>query len=431
MAKCAFTHHSGLCSRLIKCEAKPFDQLFMKYLQISCAILLVASLAFGVRAQAVTTSSFGLGKNPWLGRTLTKAELLPQIQRAAGYLARQQLADGQFVYLNDPRGKARQDKGDKYSLIRHLGAVYALLRAHEQSPTPAYLEAARKGLEFAKGFVVTKGGESLLRGLTGRPNIGENGFLVLDLALYAKLKGPGFEKDLELGKKLANFVADNLVYGNKLQTKEQWAECQAAMGLILFQEVFGAPKERSESYVSVAEKWLIGAHKDGKRSHWSIQAIAWLGKARPNADKILLEDGLLAGHQQMEGVYDVASSEGQNRLVGSKKGKLNSCNATARNEGLIAAHVLARRLFRPEEASYFLARVKEHLAFAMQFQYGAYGNFYEKDPVLSRMGRLFNLDGGVFDNPTNGSVRIDYVSHHLRAMAAYLSATGEASTVSR
>ena len=390
-------------------------------LRFSRSILLLVLALGSARAEAVS-SPFGDGKNPWLGLEMTREELLPAITRTAGYLVRQQLADGQFVYLNDPRGKARQASGDKYSLIRHLGAVYALLRAHEQAPNPAVLAAARRGLDFAKGFVVTKGGVSQLKGLNGKPNLGENGFLVLDLALYAKLQGPGFAADRTMTDALAGFVADHLVYGNELSTKEQWAECQAAMGLILYQEAFGAPRGRATSYITTAEQWLIAARNDGKRSHWSIQAASWLGRARPNVDKLLLEEGLIAGHAQMEGVFDQNSAGSSPRLVGSKAGKLNSCNATARTEGLIAAHSLAKRLYRTDEAQYFWSRAKEHLAFGMQFQYGSPGNFYERDPLLSRLGRLFHLDGGVFDSPANGSVRIDYVSHHLRAMTAFLSA---------
>lgn len=390
-------------------------------------IFRVVPLAFALtfasapRAAAVSLRA-GDETNPWLGKEMTRDELLPQIKRSASYLARQQLGDGQFVYLNDPRGKARKDKGDKYSLIRHLGSVYALLRAYEQSPDPAFLKAARRGLDFALGFVVEKDGSTWLKGVSGKPNLGENGFLVLDLTLYAKLQGEGFVKDRDVTDRLAAFVDENLEYGNRLATKEQWAECQAAMGLILYQETFGLPKDSERNYVSTAEKWLIAARKDGRRTHWSIQAAAWLARARPGVDKILLEEGLLAGHSQLENVFDQSSAGKVSRLVGSKAGKLNSCNATARNEGLIAAHGLAKRLFRTSEATYFLKRVKEHLAFAMQFQYGATGNLYEKDPLLSRMGRLFSLDGGVFDSPKSGSVRIDYVSHHLRAMAAYLDA---------
>lgn len=386
------------------------------------AIVPLALALVPARADAVVVRA-GDETNPWLGKGMTRAELLPQIKSSASYLARQQLADGQFVYLNDPRGKARKDKGDKYSLIRHLGSVYALLRAHEQSPDPAFLKAARRGLDFALAFVVEKDGVTMLKGINGKPNLGENGFLVLDLALFAKLGGEGAALDRDVTDRLAAFVDDNLEYGNKLSTKEQWAECQAAMGLILYQETFGLPKDRARNYVSTAEKWLIAARKDGRRTHWSIQAAAWLARARPNVDKLLLEEGLLAGHAQLENVFDRSSAGKVSRLVGSKAGKLNSCNATARNEGLIAAHGIARRLFRNSEAAYFLKRVKEHLAFAMQFQYGAAGNFYEKDPLLSRMGRLFGLDGGVFDSPKAGTVRIDYVSHHLRAMAAYLQAT--------
>ena len=60
------------------------------------------------------------------------------------------------------------------------------------------------------------------------------------------------------------------------------------------------------------------------------------------------------------------------------------------------------------------------MAYAMQFQYGNPHNFYAKDKRMLRIGKLFDMDGGVFNDPQTGHVRIDYVSHHIRAMAAWV-----------
>jgi len=53
------------------------------------------------------------------------------------------------------------------------------------------------------------------------------------------------------------------------------------------------------------------------------------------------------------------------------------------------------------------------------------GNLFEKDPRWSRLARLFDLNGGVFNTPRTGFVRVDYVSHHVRAMASYLEGPGK------
>ncbi len=383
-------------------------------------LLLSLILGFGLSPPASAAQpAYAKGQNPWLGREMSRADLLPSLTRAADYLVRQQLDDGQFVYLNDPRGKARRENGDRYSLIRHLGAVYALLRAYETVQDPHYLEAARRGATFAKGFVVSTPKETKLVGLNGQPQLGESGFLLLDLSLAAKLDPKGAGDDASLAAKLAAFVTANLTFGNRFSTKEQWAECQTIMGLVLYQQVFAVDAK----ILDVAKTWLAAAQKDGHRSHWSIQAIAWLGRAAPATDKHLLEEGLLAAHAELSDVLNADSASETPRLVGSHFGKLNSCNASARNEGLIAAHFLAKQLFRNDEARFFLDRVKEHLAFALQFQYGMTGNFYEADPLKARLGRLFHLDGGVFDSPDAGYVRIDFVAHHVRALAAYLTSS--------
>jgi hypothetical protein len=92
---------------------------------------------------------------------------------------------------------------------------------------------------------------------------------------------------------------------------------------------------------------------------------------------------------------------------------------------LIAAYNVAMRLGKPAEARLYKARIREHLAHAMQFQFGMEGNIYEKDPRWTRLARLFDMNGGVFNTPRTGFVRVDYVSHHVRAMAAFLEGPGK------
>lgn len=382
------------------------------------------SLILGIFVLEVTARAETLD-NPWLDREMTREELQPVMEQAADYLLRIQLVDGQFVYIQDPLGKCCRSKAEKYSLIRHLGAVYALLRTYEVTRSDAYLEGARRGIEFAKRFMQrestgTAGTFNVVRGLKGQVSIGENGFLLLDAVLYDQLAG----KDTygKLSDELAAFVASALVYGGPFSTKGQWAESQALMGLMLYYK----NRRQDPRLLTVARHWLDGMRADERHSHWSVQAILAYTDVAPEARANFAEFAMAGGRSLLDGVM-IRGPLKDRRTIGGRGGKFNSCNATARNEGLIACHSLAKKQGLAPESSFFLDRVKEHMAYAMQFQYGLVGNLYANDDAMTRMGELFGMRGGVFDNPNKAYVRIDFVAHHIRAMAAYLG-TGSAPT---
>jgi hypothetical protein len=352
------------------------------------------------------------GDNPWLSRDLSRAELLPALRRGADYLARNLLPSGQFVYLQDPLGRCCRVKGDRYSLIRHLGAVYALIRAYETTQDPRYLEAANRGFAFARGFVVTSRTGTFVRGLAGAPNLGENGFLLVDGLKLDQLNHDQAHAPMNAG--VARFLAANLKYDGPLATDEGWAESQAVIGLALFGARPG---------LDAAHAWLTAAMADDQPTHWSVQAAYWYHRARPGTDPELAAYGISSARTILNHVA-TGESGGPPRLVGAKAGRLYSCNAIARAEGLLAAHMMARDLKRGEDAGFFFTRAREHLAFTLQFQYGTDGNLYGDDPGMQRIATRFDLDGGVVNDPRTGVVRIDYVAHFVRAAAAYLEQPG-------
>ncbi len=389
-------------------------------LLLSLAFTTPSALAASAKSPAKV--DFGKGPNPWQSLELTREELLPALSASAEYLMRNQLADGRFLYINDPLGRCCLKKADKYSMIRHLGAIYALLRAYEVSPFPEYLTAAKKSLDFAQTFIDSYGAHKrVMKSMNGSLSLGENGFLLIDVALYDKLTGhkPGKGPYASLAEDLNGFLTEALAFNGPLATKEGWAESQAVIGIVHYNKLV---KKDSASLVAAA-RWLESATAAGKTSHWHIQAASWLaGEGASLSRRVLsraVDSALAQARSAVQGDED-EELDGTSRYVGSRKGKLYSCNATARNEGLLAGVELARLLGRDRDARHLWARAKEHVAFALQFQYGLPGNIYEADPVLSRTAQLFGLTGGLADDPRKASVRIDYVAHHIRAMTTYL-----------
>jgi hypothetical protein len=382
-------------------------------------IALAAS--FALTAAAASSATWGQGDNPWLDRELTRQELVPIAEQSSQYLLRNQLPDGQFVYIKDPTGKCCGPKGDKYSLIRHLGGVYALLRTYELTKDERYLKGAKAGIDFTARFREVGPGSPLaiVRGTKGQVSLGENGFLLINAVLYDQFTGAPKDKGYgPMSDDLAKFLASALIYNGPYQTKGQWAECQGLIGLAMYH----MHRKPNDAYMDVARAWLTAMAKDGQHSHWSAQAVWWLEKASPSPTPYLTDYALTMGKKLMDDVVVGAAggSKDKSRFVGSRGRKFNSCGATARNEGLIACHLLARAKNRPEEARWFHERAREHIAYALQFQYGLPGNLYESDPEMTRMATLFDLAGGVFNNPKHSFIRVDYVSHHVRAMWAWL-----------
>lgn len=375
---------------------------------------LCLSACLQAPAIAATVIDFSAGDNPWQARALTRDDLLPALDGAAAYLVRSMRPDGQFIYNNDPLGRCCSKKPDRYSLIRHLGAVYALLRAQQITPSSDYLAAAKKGLDFVRTFTSPYGAhKTVVRGLADTLSLGENGFLLLDAVLYDHLAGG--QTHAALAQDLQSFISENLVFDGALATKEGWAEAQAIIGLVFFHK-FQAPDAAA---LTVAKRWLDANTRSGKPSHWSMQAVDWVRSVDPTIDQHTV-DTALHGMKELVQPVTTAAEGAPTRLIGARKNLLVSCSATARNEGLLAAAATARATGNLNQARYFWARAKEHLAFALQFQFGLPGNLYESDPSLVRLAKLFHLEGGVANDPHTAAVRIDYVAHHIRALATYL-----------
>jgi hypothetical protein len=374
-------------------------------------LVFLFSLALGSQL-GLAKPEYKVGKNPWLKSSFKKQDVLPSIKAGADYLIRNQLPDGQFVYIKDPLGK-NPKPSDRYSLIRHLGSAFALLKAYQVSGTPLYLNSAKMAIDFGKGFLKPYKNFKIIRGIKKRPDIGESGFMLIVTALYDHLSQT--KTYAGTSRSLAKFIKVALKYDGPWSTKGGWAENQAIIGLAHWY-LFHEPDAK---IVDIVENWLAAYEEDERSSHWSVQAYYWFSLIDPKQGRAFNQYALESAEEILEDVGTREENSGQ-RLIGARNEALQSCNSTARNEGVIAAWQIASQTGNRKATQFFAKRVREHLAFAMQFQYGNPYNLYDNDKKMQRVSKLFDMSGGVYNDPKTGHVRIDYVSHHIRALAAWL-----------
>lgn len=383
----------------------------MKYLiKQKCwmfSIVILCIVSFNVHVGQA--SSYSVGENVWLHRELDNYTIKKAVVESCDYLLRNLLSNGQFVYFNDPMG--RQKKAGKYSIVRHLGAVYSLLLGYQITGEQRFIAAAGKSLDFVARFAEKREDYFAIRGLKSKLSIGANGFFIIDLVLYNHLTDKDSHKKLEQG--VVDFLKKNLKFDGPLVTSGKWGECQGAIGLSFFYKYVKKDKEIKK----VIYEFLNEVKENNHFSHWTTQAYYWFSTISQKKSANFTDYAILSGKKLVADTLTMETAK-KPKMVGSK-GRFGCCGVTARNEGVVAAYMISIAAGDKESADYFRMHIKNQITHALQYQYGFEGCFYENSAKMSRIGKLFDLNGGVFNSPKKGSVRIDYVSHHIRAMVAY------------
>ncbi len=376
-------------------------------MKCSCLIILMLGvLASPLQAKLKPRTNF------WQTQKMSTETLLPALNAGANYLIRSQLPGGDFVYVKDPLGRCCSKK-PKYSIIRHLGAVYALLKSYEVTKNRNYLNGARKGLQFIQRMLVNNGKFTFIQDFSKKkPTLGSNGFFLIDLVKYDELTNDRQYRPLI--RKITQFLIKHTKYDGQLATSKKWGESQALIGLAHSYYYI----EKNSAILPVIYKFLTKLKENNSSSHWTVQANWWYLKITDHQNKSHLEYVMRRAHTSLSNILTGRKVDSQ--LIGSKNGKLVSCPATARNEGLISAYKIAQRTKSKQYKKIFKKRIKEHLAFAMQFQYGNKGHLLAGSKKHQKIARIFDLHGGVYNKPEQAYIRIDYVAHHLRAIAEYI-----------
>jgi hypothetical protein len=358
-------------------------------------------------------------------RTDCPATLLMLAEAAADYLARAVSANGKFRYSHDPR-TGRTAK--RYNILRHAGAILALLEASRAVGNQSYLEAAARALAFLDRKTERLDGGTCRVVERGKAKIGGNALAAL---CYAK---PETGRVVRTGE-------------DRLRSLLGWiAEALNADGTFVFHK-WDTAGERACSFVSEyypgeaclalvrgfeatgEERWLDAARRiaetriDQQRSiaspphdHWLLYALDALDAVMPSARYVqhaaFLADAMLeAQHGDeappgWEGGYDVPP---------------RSTPTSTRMEGLIAAARLARRHGAVDLERAALAGITSGLRFVARCQLGS----ARLKP--GRASGTFDPRGGVVRGCGDDEIRIDYVQHAISAYLGYrtLILTGE------
>jgi hypothetical protein len=122
---------------------------------------------------------------PRAPRSLSADALLAAVRAAADFLARGVDQEGMFTYLYDP---SRDETLAGYDLLRHAGAIYALMEAYDELHVEAwraagdrairYLKAQLRGVAEGRSLVQSRGAE--------QREVGGNGLALIALVQHAK-----------------------------------------------------------------------------------------------------------------------------------------------------------------------------------------------------------------------------------------------------
>jgi hypothetical protein len=349
---------------------------------------------------------------------LTPSLLLEAAALGGAYLARSVDGQGRFVYLYDA---ARDHRSEEYNVLRHAGAVYAMLELYEVTRDQALLEAAARALDYLVAQIrpctldlrsyhcVVENDEI---------KVGGQGLALLALSTYAGITGS--KKHLGVMQGLAgwlarlqepngNFRAHKVMFRSGALTSVQslYYPGEVIYGLTALYEIDQSPRwlavaRRVARYVvEVRDRGL--ATEQLPNDHWLLYGIDRLYRRRK--DPTLLDHAMkvaaaIAGAQNRDPPFP--------DWLGSYYVPPRSTPAATRSEGMVAAYRLAEDFVGAPRAAEILANILRATRFQLATQIREENLMYLRNP-----GRALGGFRGAFDNY---EIRIDYVQHNISAL---------------
>ena len=123
-------------------------------------------------------------------------------EEAAGWMKRNQLADGRYVYLYYPETDSTPND---YNEVRHAGVTMSLYQAAGRLPDPEALAVADKALQWEEDNMVRAHGWAALAPDGNRPSLGASALMLVGLA--ERRLATGDETHDELMHEVARFIA--------------------------------------------------------------------------------------------------------------------------------------------------------------------------------------------------------------------------------
>jgi hypothetical protein len=345
--------------------------------------------------------------------------LLERARLGGDYLTRVVLPEGRFVYSYSPETDSEEGG---YNMVRHAGTVYAMLDLWRTTRGPELLAAAERALDYLLECIVPFGREDDgLRAVAFDGTLKLGSAALAALALAEHCRATGARTHLPAAQGLCRYLrASQRPSGEFLHQREYpsgkprdfVSDYYSGEALFALTRVYSL--DRDPGWLDAAEsgaRYLIET-RDGARpeaeilhDHWLLYALNELHRERPLP--LYAEHALRIARailpQQNRAPLEPAH-------LGSHYDPPRSTPTATRTEGLLAAHELALRAGRSEEARAIL----EAAALGARFQ-------LETQVVPERGLRVRNPGralGGFTRSLADLEIRIDYVQHNVSALIA-------------
>ncbi len=375
----------------------------------------------------------------------TAAKLAKHIDLAVSYMVRNCGPDGKFRYLRHLDG--RNYPADKYNLLRHAGAIYALGMAYKRQPDPEVLEAMKRAATYLQIFFGAAPGrdESIAvwsplgkrrRALPHdrkQAKLGGAGLALVALCGMKQISGNDIElKCLQgLGRFIRFMQKPSGGFHSKYYSESgidySWTSLyypgEAMLGLVMLHEL-----DNDRTWIESALRgmnYLAIRRKDrtAPADHWALLATARMLPllTMPECPVQTRENILMHARQICEVILAQQNlSHDRPHIFGSFLSDGRTCPTSIRLEGLLAARAV---ILRQERESDIIPRIDRALHAGIAFLSRA----QVRDGVLAggfprrikRAGPAQQAPQQMPFNNRDGEVRIDYVQHALSAMISY------------
>ena len=358
-----------------------------------------------------------------LPTALSADELVASVRAAAEYLTRMVDENGHFVYMYDPQIDG-PPRAKEYGLLRHAGAIYAMMEAYDEMRVVDWVTAAERAIGYLVAHTTTTPDGAFVRDNNDeeQQKVGGGGLALVALTKYQQATGDA--RYLETMRSLARFIVhqqyadghfrdnadvmreDESMSGKKLKKEVFYFVGEAMLGLVRLYAIDPNPQWLASA--RKAADWVVevrDAHEDLKHQihdHWMSYALhdlyVFTGDAKYADHAMKIAHAIEVGEMSPPPAPDYAGSyydQGETTPVSTRVEALASDIQLARYRGDAA-----------DEA--WLQKLAMRLAcMTRSAQLDAESDYMVKNPARAI--------GGVRESLLNGDVRIDYDQHAASA----------------
>ena len=358
---------------------------------------------------------------------LSRETLLSAAISGGQYLTQAVGAEGKFAYIYWPKTDRAPEK---YNILRHAGAVYAMMELYELTGDARLLQASKRALGYLLSLIQFSAvGEATTARVvdSGYTKLGGNALAAIALAKYMEVTRDQQYMPvlLGLGRWIQNTQSENGEFtihkqsapgGKVTDFVSKYYPGEALLAMTKIHAL--APDKTWLDTAEAGARYLINERDGGltdaelSHDHWLLYALNELYRYRPKP--LYLSHALRIAR---------AILQSQNRQPaypdwrGSFHRPPRSTPTATRLEGLCAAYLLAKDFGHLKESEDILKGVWLCAEFQLQTQFRPESVMYLSNPQRAL--------GGFHRSLANFEIRIDYVQHNISGLLSLYRITGD------